>query len=110
MSHDIYRGHMAEPRNIDRAEIAELRGMVDYQSGQIVGKTLAQNDTLRITLFAFAAGEEISTRESGGDALVTCLDGMGHTAIDREPYLLHEGTFIAVPTRRLHAVCGEDSL
>jgi quercetin dioxygenase-like cupin family protein len=42
-------------------------------SGQIVSKTLAQNDHHSLTLFAFEKGEEISTHESGGDALVMAL-------------------------------------
>ena len=62
---------MAGLKNIDKAAILTLKEQVDYQPGQVVSKTLAQNDALSITLFSFAAGEEISTHESGGDALVT---------------------------------------
>ena len=47
---------------------------MQYQEGQIVSKTLAQNEFVSLTLFAFEKGEEISTHESGGDAMVTVLD------------------------------------
>ena len=56
-----------------------------------MSKTLAQNSALSVTLFAFDKGEEISTHESGGDAMVTCLDGTGKITIDGVEYILHEG-------------------
>ncbi len=100
---------MAGLKNIDKAAILTLKEQVDYQPGQVVSKTLAQNDALSITLFSFAAGEEISAHESGGDALVTCLDGVGRITIDGEPHLLHEGESIVMPAKHPHAVYGEEN-
>ena len=62
-------------KNMEQAAVLTLKEQVAYQPGQVVSKTLAQNDALSVTLFAFDKGEEISTHESGGDAFVTCLDG-----------------------------------
>lgn len=101
------RTHMAL-KNISKAEILSLKNQVEYQDGQIVSKTLVQNDALSITLFSFDKGEEISTHESGGDALVTCLDGTGKVTIDGEEYILHEGDSIVMPAKHPHAVYGED--
>lgn len=64
-------------KNIEKSNVLELKNEVEYLSGQVVSKTLAQNDSVSVTLFAFDKGEEISTHESGGDAMVTCLDGVG---------------------------------
>ena len=69
-------------KNIRKSEVLTLKDAVSYQEGQIVSKTLVQNDAVSITLFAFSKGEEISTHESGGDAFVTCLDGKGKITID----------------------------
>ena len=63
-------------KNINKAEILSLKEQVEYQTGQVVSKTLAQNSALSVTLFAFDKGEEISARKSGG-ALAACLDGVG---------------------------------
>ena len=60
-------------KNIEKAQVLTLENEVAYQPGQVVSKTLAQNNALSVTLFAFDKGEEISTHESGGDAFVTCL-------------------------------------
>lgn len=96
-------------KNISKAEILVLKDQISYQEGQVVSKTLAQNSALSITLFSFAKGEEISTHESGGDAFVTCLDGVGKITIDGKPYLLHEGESIVMPAGHPHAVYGEEA-
>ena len=79
-----------------------------YQPGQVVSKTLAQNDAVSVTLFAFDKGEEISTHESGGDALVLCLDGEGRITVDGVEHILHEGESILMPARHPHAVFGQE--
>ena len=92
-------------KNISKAEVLVLKDQVAYQEGQVVSKTLAQNDALSVTLFSFDKGEEISTHESGGDAFVTCLDGK--ITIDGVDYELHEGESI-VPAKHPHAVHGKE--
>lgn len=95
-------------KNINKAEILSLKEQVEYQTGQVVSKTLAQNSALSVTLFAFDKGEEISTHESGGDAMVTCLDGTRKITIDGIEYFLHEGDTIVMPAKHPHSVFGED--
>ena len=69
-------------KNIAKTEVLTLKEQVAYQEGQVVSKTLAQNSAVSVTLFSFEKGEEISTHASGGDAFVTCLDGIGKITID----------------------------
>ena len=95
-------------KNIDKAAVLPLKNEVSYQPGQVVSKTLAQNSAVSVTLFAFDKGEEISTHESGGDAFVTCLDGVGRITIDGTDYELHEGQCIVMPARHPHAVFGKE--
>ena len=99
---------MSMIKNINKAEIVILKNEVEYQKGQVVRKTLAQNDALSVTLFAFDKDEEISTHESGGDAFVTCLDGVGRITIDGVEYELHEGESIVMPAKHPHAVYGKE--
>ena len=98
----------APMKNIDKAAVLTLKEQVAYQPGQVVSKTLAQNDAVSVTLFAFDKGEEISTHESGGDAFVTCLDGTGRITIDGTQYVLREGQSIVMPARHPHAVYGQE--
>ena len=95
-------------KNISKAEVLTLREQVAYQSGQVVSRTLAQNEHVSVTLFSFDKGEEISTHESGGDAMVTCLDGVGRITIDGVEHILHEGESIVMPARHPHAVYGQE--
>ena len=95
-------------KNINKAKVMVLKDQVSYQEGQIVSKTLVQNESVSITLFAFDKGEEISTHESGGDAFVTCLDGTGEITIDGVKYELHEGESIVMPAKHPHAVYGKE--
>lgn len=99
---------MAGYKNIEKSTPLNLAQLVDYQDGQVVSKTLVQNDAVSMTLFAFDKGEEISTHESGGDAFVTCLDGVGKITIDGQEHLLHEGESIVMPAGHPHAVLGQE--
>lgn len=95
-------------KNYDISTVLTMKEQVAYQPGQVVSKTLAQNDAVSVTLFAFDKGEEISTHESGGDALVLCLDGEGRITVDGVEHILHEGESILMPARHPHAVFGQE--
>ena len=99
---------MSAIKNMEKSTVLTLRDEVAYQPGQVVSKTLAQNDALSVTLFAFDKNEEISTHESGGNAFVTCLDGVGRVTIDGVEHVLHEGESIVMPARHPHAVFGQE--
>lgn len=99
---------MTGVKNINKAEVMVLKEQVAYQDGQVVSKTLAQNEHVSVTLFSFDKGEEISTHESGGDAFVTCLDGVGKVTIDGVEYILNEGESIVMPAKHPHAVFGQE--
>ena len=84
-------------KNIEKGSILKLKEEIAYQQGQIVSKTLVQNQAVSLTLFAFEQGEEISTHAAGGDALVTILEGTGKFTIDGQVFMLQEGESIVMP-------------
>ena len=91
-------------KNIAKSEVMVLKELVAYQDGQIVSKTLAQNDAVSITLFSFDKNEEIGTHAAGGDAFVTCLEGEGRITIDGKEFLVHEGESIVMPKGHPHSL------
>lgn len=95
-------------KNIAKNEILRLDGLVAYQEGQVVSRTLAQNPHVSLTLFAFERGEEISTHASGGDALVTVLEGTGRFTVDGQVHVLQTGESLVMPAGIPHAVYGEE--
>ena len=50
-------------KNISKSEVHVLKDQVTYQEGQVVSKTLAQNDEVSITLFALDKEEAVRTHE-----------------------------------------------
>ena len=95
-------------KNIEKSTILRLADQVAYQDGQVVSKTLAQNDAVSLTRFALEKDEELSTHESGGDAMVTVLEGTGRFTIDGKPHILQAGETIVMPARHPHAVYGQE--
>ncbi|MDO4789250.1 MAG: cupin domain-containing protein [Johnsonella sp.] len=95
-------------KNINAEEIFTMADLIEIQSGQIVSKTLAQNKALSLTLFAFSKGEEISTHESNGDALVTVLEGSGKYTVAGSEYVLKAGESLVMPARKPHSVYAEE--
>ena len=95
-------------KNIDKATVLELKQQVEYQSGQVVSKTVAQNKAVSVTLFAFDKDEEISTHAAGGDAMVTVLEGTGRFTVGGQEFLLHEGQTLIMPKDIPHAVYGPE--
>ena len=95
-------------KNIAFSEVLTLKDQIQYQPGQVVSRTLVQNSAVSVTLFAFDKDEEISTHAAGGDAFVTCLDGVGRITIDGQPHVLHAGESIVMPAGHPHAVYGQE--
>lgn len=85
-----------------------LKNLVNYQEGQVVSKTLVQNASVSMTIFSFDKGEEISTHASGGDAMVTVLEGKGRFTVGGEVFILEEGETLVMPKDVPHAVYGEE--
>ncbi len=95
-------------KNIEKKTKLNLKDLVDYQDGQVVSKTLVQNDAVSMTLFSFDKGEEISTHAAGGDAMVTVLDGTGRFTVGDDVFILNEGETLIMPKDIPHAVFGEE--
>jgi quercetin dioxygenase-like cupin family protein len=95
-------------KNIEHEKVQPLAGQVEVQPGQVVSKTLAQNNALSVTLFAFAKEEEIGTHDSEGDAMVQVLEGTGRFTVDGTAYHVHAGEVLIMPAGKPHAVYAEE--
>lgn len=95
-------------KNIEKHEKLLLKDQVAYQPGQVVSKTLVQNDAVSMTIFSFDKGEEISTHAAAGDAMVTVLEGKGKFTVGGKEFFLTEGETLIMPKDIPHAVYGEE--
>lgn len=91
-------------KNIEATHPMYLRNQVEYQPGQVVSKTLAQNSAFGLTLFAITKGEGISAHTSKGDALVLILEGKAQIQIDDSTFTLAEQECIVMPAGHPHSV------
>ena len=91
---------MAYIKNISHEEVLHLADQVSADKGQIVSKTLAQNDHVSVTLFAFSKDEEIATHDSTGDAMVLVLEGIGQFTVDGKEYILQAGDTLVMPAKK----------
>ena len=60
-------------KNIEKQTKLNLKELVKYQEGQVVSKTLVQNDYVSMTIFSFDKGEIISTIAIAVSSIVTTL-------------------------------------
>ena len=95
-------------KNIEKQVKLALKDQVEYLEGEVVSKTLVQNNSVSMTLFSFDKGEEISTHSSGGDAMVTVLEGKGRFTVAEDVFYLEEGDTLIMPKGIPHAVYGEE--
>ena len=95
-------------KNIDKQTKLELKNLVAYQEGQVVSKTLVQNEAVSRTIFSFDKGEEISTHAAAGDAMVTVLEGKGRFTVADEVFYLEAGETLIMPKDIPHSVYGEE--
>ena len=95
-------------KNIEFSKALEMEGLVTYQEGQVVSRTLAQGRNLSLTLFAFDKGEEISSHSSGGDAMVYILDGEAEITIGNDTFQVKKGETIVMPAGVPHALLAKE--
>ena len=99
---------MAFIKNIDHETVLNLADQIHAEPGQIVSKTLAQNKAVSLTLFAFSKGEEISTHDSTGDAMVHVIEGTGQFTVDNVEHICKAGDVLVMPAKKPHAVFAKE--
>ena len=99
---------MAFIKNIDHETVLNLADQIHAEPGQIVSKTLAQNKAVSLTLFAFSKGEEISTHDSTGNAMVHVIDGVGQFTVDGAEHICKAGDVLVMPAKKPHAVFAKE--
>lgn len=85
-------------------EVINLAGYIDYQQGSVVSKTLVDQKTGTITLFAFDKGQGLSEHTAPYDAMVQILDGEVEVTIAGNPLRLQKGEMVIMPANKPHAL------
>ena len=90
-----------EPFN---AQAAKLSGLIDYQEGAVVSRTIIDKKAGTVTLFAFDKGQGLSEHTAPYDALVQVLDGEAEVTISGKPFIVRSGEITVMPANKPHAL------
>ena len=82
----------------------QLIDLVHYQAGSVVSRTLINEKSGTVTLFAFDEGEGLSEHTAPFDALVHVLEGEAEVVVSGKPFPLKQGDIIMMPANEPHAL------
>lgn len=94
---------------IPHSQVLDLKKEVPIEEEQMLSKTLVQRDSLGMTVFSLAAGQEIPKHSSNGDAMVNILTGTAEITIGSEKFLVHAGETIVMPADVPHALYAKEA-
>jgi len=86
------------------AKASNLEGLIDYQEGSVVSRTIIDKKTGTITLFAFDENQGLSEHTAPYDAMVYVLDGEVEVTISSRPVRLKQGEMTIMPANEPHAL------
>jgi quercetin dioxygenase-like cupin family protein len=86
------------------AQAIQLGGLVEYQAGSVVSKTLIEKKSGTVTLFAFGEGQGLSEHTAPFDALVYLIDGEAEIGISGKLHRLKAGDLIIMPANDPHSL------
>jgi quercetin dioxygenase-like cupin family protein len=95
---------MAETDDELKAKTLGVKGLVGYQDGSVVSRTLIDKPAGTVTLFSFDEGQGLSEHTAPFDAMVHIVDGEAEISIDGEPHAVSEGEMIIMPAGHPHAL------
>jgi len=89
---------------IEAAKATSLAGLVTYQEGSVVSRTLVKKEKGTITLFAFDAGQALSEHTAPFDALAHILDGEADITISGNKVRARAGEAVLMPANAPHGL------
>jgi len=100
---------MSENEGVERREElaghpVNLAGLLDYQQGAIVSRTIADKETGTLTLFAFDKGQGLSEHTAPFDAIVYALEGEADITLSGQNARVTCGDMLIMPADQPHAV------
>lgn len=79
-------------------------GIIEYQAGAVVSRTIVDAHSGTVTVFAFDAGQGLSEHTAPFNALVQILDGAANVRIAGVTHVLEAGECIIMPADVPHAL------
>ena len=90
-----------------KAQASNLEGLIDYQEGSVVSRTIIDKKTGTVTLFAFDINQGLSEHTAPYDAMVHVLEGEVEVTISGKPITLKQGEITIMPANEPHALAAK---
>ena len=91
-------------KETSNSEAVNLNGMITYQEGSVVSRTLIKKQTGTVTLFAFDQGQALSEHTTPFDAIAHIIDGEAEITVSGKVSHVKAGEIIIMPANEPHAV------
>lgn len=89
---------------MDYTFLANLQGEVEPPEKGILSRVIHKDDQSNITVFGFAAGEELSTHSSPTPAVLYFLEGEAEVQLGSDTVQAQAGSFVYMPPMLSHAI------
>jgi len=86
------------------AKALNFEGLIDYQEGSVVSRTIIDKKAGTVTLFAFDQNQSLSEHTAPYDALVYVLDGDVEVTISGKPISLKKSEATIIPANQPHSL------
>ena len=91
-------------RGLPAGQKIDLRSLIGYQEGSVVSRTLIEDRSGTVTLFAFDDGQGLSEHTAPYDALLHVLDGEARVTVAGKENAMTAGDAVLLPAGKPHAV------
>jgi len=85
-------------------KVVSLAEETKFVANGIISRTLLRTDNMRVVLFGFAEGQELTEHTSTQQAVVQILSGECEFSLAGEPRTVKAGDFIYMPPNLKHAI------
>ncbi len=89
---------------MDYTFIGNLIKAVDIPTDGITSRTVFQDERLKVVLFGFDAGQELSEHTSSTPAVLHFLQGQARLTLGQDTREAGPGTWVRMPARLPHSV------
>ena len=85
--------------------ISNMKGMIpDIPLDSIVSRTVHEDEGIKVVLFGFAEGQELSEHTASQPAMLTFLRRDAQLSLGDDPFTAEPGTWVYVPACLPHSV------
>lgn len=91
-------------QDILAARATEVAGLVNYQAGAVVSRTVIDKKVGTVTVFSFDEGQGLSEHTAPYDALVIIIDGAAEITISGKPLQAKAGEMVIMPANQPHSL------